>query len=195
MRRISSVVLVLVQILGGAAGCERARALSVTQRRRRRHRTQAERRPPALWDNSRRRGGSAMWHRSLTLAAVCLSACSAREPLDVPTGSAGASGISGASVSASQGGQVAGGGVGASAGASVVGSQGGQIAGGSGSASAAAELVTLATGQLWPLVLAIDGNSVYWANNGAENTSDTAVAKVPLGGGSVTVLVSGVKGI
>jgi hypothetical protein len=52
--------------------------------------------------------------------------------------------------------------------------------------------VTLAGGQLSPYQLAIDGDSVYWANTGAGNADDISVAKVPLGGGAVTVLVRGV---
>jgi hypothetical protein len=108
-----------------------------------------------------------VWRRSFTLAVICLSACSAREPLGVATGTAGASGTS------------------------VEGSERGQVAGGGG-ASPTAELVTLAIGQLSPSQLAIDGNSVYWVNTGAEKADDTSVAKVPLAGGAVTVLVSGV---
>jgi uncharacterized protein DUF5050 len=59
--------------------------------------------------------------------------------------------------------------------------------------SAPARVITLAAGQRSPLTLAIDADSVYWANYGAQNPGDVSVAKVPLGGGAVTILVAGVK--
>ncbi len=123
-----------------------------------------------------------MLRRSLTVAVIFVSACAAREPLNLTAGGAGAAG---APVNGPQGGQAAGGGIAGGSGS------GGTSAGGD--ATPAAGLITLASGQLSPFTLAIDEDSVYWANDGAQNEGDVSIAKVPLAGGAVTALVSGVK--
>jgi hypothetical protein len=123
-----------------------------------------------------------MRRRSLTVTVVLLSACAAREPLDSTTGRAPATG---APVNGPQGGQAAG-----SVGAGGSGAGGATVGG---DPSPAPGLITLASGQRSPFTLAIDGDSVYWANDGAQDPNDVSVAKVPLGGGAVTALVSGVK--
>jgi hypothetical protein len=114
--------------------------------------------------------------RSLIVAVVLLTACAAREPLDLTMGGAGTAG--GPVNDGPRNSQAAGG------------ASGGITAGG---ASPPEGLVTLASGQPSPYTLAIDGDSVYWANDGAQNDGDVSVAKVPLGGGAVTALVSGVR--
>jgi hypothetical protein len=113
-----------------------------------------------------------MLRRSLLVAVILLSACAAHEPLDLTAS---------APLNGQQSGQSAGSG----------GGSGGTSA--EGDATPGAGLITLASGQLSPFTLAIDGDSVYWANNGAQNAGDVSIAKVPLAGGAVTALVSGVK--
>jgi hypothetical protein len=49
---------------------------------------------------------------------------------------------------------------------------------------------TLASGQEFPISIAVDATSVYWANAGSSDT-DGALMKVPLGGGTPTTLASG----
>jgi hypothetical protein len=120
-----------------------------------------------------------MLRRTLTVAFVFLSACTARDPLR-----AGGAGATGSRFDGLQGGQAA------DDGAAGGGGSGGTSAGGDPTPTG---LITLASGQLSPLTLAIDGDSVYWANNGAQNGGDVSIAKVPLEGGAVTALVSGVK--
>jgi hypothetical protein len=122
-----------------------------------------------------------MLRRTLIVAVVFLSACTARDPLDARAGGAGATG---SPLNGLPGGQAA-----------DDGAAGGGAAGGNvGGDPTPAGLVTLASGQLSPFTIAIDGDSVYWANDGAQNEGDVSIAKVPLTGGAVTALVSGVKG-
>jgi hypothetical protein len=126
-----------------------------------------------------------MLRGSLTVTVVFLSACGAREPLDLTAGGARAAG---APVNGPQGSQDAG---------SVVaggGGSGGTSVGGD--ATPAAGLITLASGQRSPISLVIDDTSVYWANddNGEVSAGDVSVAKVPLGGGAVTALAWGIQG-
>jgi hypothetical protein len=52
-----------------------------------------------------------------------------------------------------------------------------------------AKLVTLASGQASPYVIAVDAQNVYWANWGSFNDLDGSVTRIPLGGGTPTVLV------
>ena len=53
-------------------------------------------------------------------------------------------------------------------------------------------LVTLATGQAFPIGIAVDGVSVYWANGGRNTVAgDGAIMKAPQGGGVPMVLASG----
>ena len=97
-----------------------------------------------------------MLRRTLTVAVVFLSACTARDPLSSKAGGAGATG---SPFNGLQGGQAAAGGV-----------AGGSASGGSvGGDPTPAGLIALASGQLSPFTLAVDGDSVYWANNGAQN--------------------------
>jgi hypothetical protein len=62
-------------------------------------------------------------------------------------------------------------------------------AGGSASATSG-PIKTLASGQSSPYGVAVDSTSVYWTNSGV-GTSDGAVMKVPIGGGTPTTLASG----
>jgi hypothetical protein len=50
--------------------------------------------------------------------------------------------------------------------------------------------VTLASGQVEPDYIAVDGTSVYWTAPGVM-TNEGTVMKVPVGGGEITTLASG----
>jgi hypothetical protein len=119
--------------------------------------------------------------RATVLGAACLltlAGCGARTDLDLDLDLAGASVAASSGATSSGGGGSAGGGAGGAGGG----------AGGGSACGPHGKPIRLATGPSGPFDVTADADYAYWANDG-----EGTVSRVPLCGGSATVLVSGLN--